>query len=102
MNLELNAQEPKSDEGAEELGRVEIVESSALTMKAREIVTLSPQRSSSCSPSSGSSSFSNNSGNRDLPTATGKSDPSGSSARQASGAKTPKGVAVNLKAMPTL
>lgn len=43
INLELNAQEPKSDEGAEGLGKVEIVGSSAPTMKAREIVMLSPQ-----------------------------------------------------------
>jgi hypothetical protein len=82
--VELSEQEPESDEDVEGPGRVEIVDSSTLIMKPCEIVTLSPQRSSSHSSSSDSSSSSNNSSEGELQTATDKSTLGGTSAHQAS------------------
>ncbi|PUZ46068.1 hypothetical protein GQ55_7G018000 [Panicum hallii var. hallii] len=56
VNMEMSKQEPKSDDGTEGGGKIEVADSAALTAKPHETVMLSARQSSSGSLSAGSSS----------------------------------------------
>jgi hypothetical protein len=60
VNMEMSKQEPKSDDGTEGGGKIEVADSTTLTAKPHETVMLSARQSSLGSSSAGSSSSSSN------------------------------------------